>query len=127
MVREDNPIKTTLELANLIENTIKYKTKSRKHPATKSFQAIRIEVNKELEQLSTLLNDGFEILRPGGFFGVISFHSLEDRIIKQDFKKLVKGTIKNKLPRNLPITEVELDKINDVKAKLIKAFSYHSI
>ena len=48
MVREESPIKTTLELANLIENAIKYKTKSRKHPATKSFQAIRIEVNKEL-------------------------------------------------------------------------------
>lgn len=122
LVREDNPIKTTLELANLIENTIKYKTKSRKHPATKSFQAIRIEVNRELEQLSTLLVDGFEILRPGGFFGVISFHSLEDRIIKQDFKKLVKGTIKNSIPRNLPITESELDRINDVKANLIKPF-----
>ena len=121
-VREESPIKTTLELANLIESAIKYKTKSRKHPATKSFQAIRIEVNKELEQLSTLLKDGFDILKPGGFFGVISFHSLEDRIIKQDFKKLAKGTIKNKIPRNLPITESELNKINDVKAKLVKPF-----
>ena len=121
-LREKEPIDTTLKLANLIENTVKYKTKSRKHPATKSFQAIRIEVNKELEQLSTLLLDGFEILASNGFFGVISFHSLEDRIIKQDFKKLAKGTIKNKIPRNLPITESELDKINDVKANLVKPF-----
>ena len=121
-LRKVEPIDTTLKLANLIENTIKYKTKSRKHPATKSFQAIRIEVNKELEQLSTLLLDGFEVLSASGYFGVITFHSLEDRIVKKDFKKLAKGTIKNKLPRNLPITEVELEKINDVKANLVKPF-----
>ncbi|WHN65559.1 16S rRNA (cytosine(1402)-N(4))-methyltransferase RsmH [Cysteiniphilum sp. QT6929] len=92
----------TLKLASLIEKTIGKKEK--KHPATRCFQALRICVNAELDEVSTTLNDAFEVLKPSGHLAVISFHSLEDRIVKQFMTKLVKGEDK-KLPRGMPILE----------------------
>jgi 16S rRNA (cytosine1402-N4)-methyltransferase len=83
--RKVSPIKTTTELAELI---VKFtpKIKSSIHPATRVFQAIRIDVNKELQNVKNTLNDVLELLDFGAIISVISFHSLEDRVVKQVFK-----------------------------------------
>lgn len=86
--RETRNIETTLELVDIIYNSVPEKYKRGKHPARKIFQAIRIEVNKELEILEQALLDAISMLAPGGRLCVITFHSLEDRICKQLFKKM---------------------------------------
>ena len=83
--RQLTPIKTTTQLADIIEKVIR--GKSRIHPATKTFQALRIYVNRELEVLEKGLSQAFDRLNKGGRLVVISFHSLEDRIVKKMFKK----------------------------------------
>jgi 16S rRNA (cytosine1402-N4)-methyltransferase len=80
------PIKTTKELANLVAKSVY--TKEKIHPATRTFQALRIAVNHELDILQQFINDSVDILKPNGRLAIISFHSLEDRIIKQTFQKL---------------------------------------
>jgi len=85
--RNIKPIKTTLELADIISESVPAKRKRKSHPAKKVFQAIRIEVNKELEVFESALKDAIELLNPGGRICVITFHSLEDRICKQIFKE----------------------------------------
>ena len=84
--RETKPIETTFELVELIKQSVPEKYKREKHPARKVFQAIRIEVNKELEVFETSLNDALELLDVKGRICVITFHSLEDRICKKIFK-----------------------------------------
>ena len=85
--RSIRPISTTLEFADLIYQLKKYsKKKEKKHPATKTFQAIRIHINDELEELRSLLDFSLEHLKPGGRIVIISFHSLEDRIVKRFFR-----------------------------------------
>jgi len=85
--RSIRPISTTLEFADLIYQLKKYsKKKEKKHPATKTFQAIRIHINDELEELRSLLDFSLECLKPGGRIVIISFHSLEDRIVKRFFR-----------------------------------------
>ncbi|MDG2297977.1 MAG: 16S rRNA (cytosine(1402)-N(4))-methyltransferase RsmH [Gammaproteobacteria bacterium] len=85
--RSIRPISTTLEFADLIYQLKKYsKKKEKKHPATKSFQAIRIHINDELEELRSLLDFSLEYLKPGGRIVIIRFHSLEDRIVKRFFR-----------------------------------------
>ena len=92
--RETTPIRTTGELSSLILSVVPAKSRKYKiHPATRVFQALRIAVNKELETLSTILDDGVECLKPSGRFCVISFHSLEDRLVKTMFRQLEKGCI----------------------------------
>lgn len=120
--RKLKPIETTLELANLIEQNVHYKTKSRKHPATKVFQAIRIFVNDELNQLDQLCNDALKALRPSGRLSIISFHSLEDRIVKKSFQKLAEGSKADHQLRKLPISEEEFNKLCNIQAKIIKPF-----
>lgn len=83
--RKTNPIKTTTELANLIINCTP-RIKSSIHPATRVFQAIRIEVNQELTNVKNTLNDVLDLLDIGAIISVISFHSLEDRVVKNIFK-----------------------------------------
>ncbi len=88
--REQAPIKTTFELTEVIRSAMGGKTAD-KHPAKRTFQAIRIEVNKELDVLQTALTDFFDCLNPGGRLAVITFHSLEDRMVKQAFRELCRG------------------------------------
>lgn len=93
-------IRTTTELAAIVAGAFpKIRTASRIHPATRTFQAIRIAVNNELRNLKLAIEDGVELLRSGGRFCVISFHSLEDRIVKNSFSEQAKGCI---CPPDLP-------------------------
>lgn len=86
--REKKPVETTLELAEIIRASIPMKVqKTGGHPAKRSFQAIRIECNRELEQLQNTLDEMIELLAPGGVLAVITFHSLEDRIVKSKFRE----------------------------------------
>ena len=89
--REIAPIKTTGELSEICDISIPYKFKTNGHPAKKTFQAIRIEVNGELSGLDTVIKDIVSRLKQGGRLAVITFHSLEDRIIKTVFKELSSG------------------------------------
>ena len=86
--REKSPIDTTKQLVGIIDESIPYKFKQNGHPAKKVFQAIRIEVNEELDGLDKCLKDIVRGLKVGGRLAVITFHSLEDRIVKQTFKDL---------------------------------------
>ncbi|MEA3466205.1 MAG: 16S rRNA (cytosine(1402)-N(4))-methyltransferase RsmH [Thermodesulfobacteriota bacterium] len=86
-VREQQPIETTLQLANLVRETVPGgMIPARIHPATRVFQALRIRVNDELEHVAKGVEQGIDLLKPGGILAVISFHSLEDRIVKNIFK-----------------------------------------
>jgi 16S rRNA (cytosine1402-N4)-methyltransferase len=86
------PIETTQELRKIVHHTIPRRFHSRKiDPATKTFQAFRIKVNDELENLKEILETGWTLLKKGGRLCVISFHSLEDRMVKETFRKLEKG------------------------------------
>ncbi len=85
---QNRPIKTTLELAEVIKNNVPISYRNKSHPARKVFQAIRIEVNHELDILESSLRDAFSLLKVGGRIAVISFHSLEDKIVANVFKDL---------------------------------------
>ncbi len=89
--REQKPIETTLELAEIIKSGVPQRVRREKNPCKKTFQAIRIEVNNELEHLSIALDKAFDCLTAGGRLCVISFHSLEDRLVKQRFKSFCTG------------------------------------
>lgn len=100
-VRENKPILTTLELSELVKKAVgSGASKDGGHPAKRTFQAVRIEVNGELEVISPTLRTLTEMLNPGGRLSVITFHSLEDRIVKQTFAELAKGCI---CPPKLPV------------------------
>ena len=88
--RENKPINTTLELVEIIKKSMPFKAMRDSHPARKTFQAIRIEVNNELEVLRIALEDAISMLKVGGRISVITFHSLEDRIVKEIFNKYSK-------------------------------------
>lgn len=96
---QNRPIKTTLELAEVIKNNVPISYRNKSHPARKVFQAIRIEVNHELDILESSLRDAFSLLKVGGRLAVISFHSLEDKIVANVFKDLCSDDENaNKLP-----------------------------
>lgn len=89
--RADKPINTTCELADIVRESVPAKFRRDKNPCKKTFQALRIAVNCELDELDKALDDGFEMLKSGGRFAVITFHSLEDRIVKQRFASFCTG------------------------------------
>ena len=93
--REKSPIRTTRELAEAVKSAYpaKWRRTSRRHPATRTFQALRIAVNEELEELSVFLEHIPGALRPGGRVAIISFHSLEDRMVKWAFRRAARGCI----------------------------------
>ncbi|MDB4822859.1 16S rRNA (cytosine(1402)-N(4))-methyltransferase RsmH [Candidatus Pseudothioglobus singularis] len=107
--QKNSEIKTTLELANLISTVVK--PGKNKHPATRSFQAIRIAINDELITLSEALNQTIDALDKGGRLAVISFHSIEDRIVKQFIQKHSRP---KQIPKGLPIM------MNDTQPCLLK-------
>lgn len=88
--RNVKPIETTLELSEIIKESVPEKYRNKSHPARKTFQAIRIEVNDELNVFEKALIEALELIKPGGRVCVITFHSLEDRICKQIFNKYTK-------------------------------------
>ena len=98
--RKKKPIETTGELAELISSSIPARMRSGGHPAKRTFQAIRIEVNRELDILSGSIEELIDLLKPGGRLCIISFHSLEDRVVKNAFKKAEDPCI---CPKELPI------------------------
>lgn len=108
----NRPINTTLELADVIKENVPISYRKKSNPCRKTFQAIRIEVNSELSILESSLMDAFSLLKPNGRMCVITFHSLEDRIVKNVFKKLCSDDINSK---NLPVVPLEMK----AKAKLI--------
>ena len=103
-VRKEKPIKTTLELADIISDAVPAKYKRLTHPARRTFQAIRIEVNKELSILPKAFNDAIDMLDVNGRIAVITFHSLEDKICKEIFAKRAK---ENELVKGLPVVPDE--------------------
>ena len=110
--REEERITTTLQLAEIIKNSVPQKVRREGHPARKTFQALRIEVNGELTQLENGLDEAFEMLSPNGRLAVISFHSLEDRIVKQKMASWCKGCT---CPKDFPVCVCG----NVPKAKLV--------
>ena len=115
--RKTKPLTTTQELVDLIEEAVPVKDKF-KHPATRSFQGIRIFVNEELSDLETALDGILEALKPGGRMAIISFHSLEDRIVKRFIRKHVRG---DDFPKDLPVTEQQLNRRLKAHGRKIKA------
>ena len=110
--REEERITTTLQLDEIIKNSVPQKVRREGHPARKTFQALRIEVNGELTQLEKGLDEAFEMLSPKGRLAVISFHSLEDRIVKQKIASWCKGCT---CPKDFPVCVCG----NVPKAKLV--------
>lgn len=98
--RQESPIETTRQLAELVSQAVPKKEKH-KHPATRTFQAIRIYINRELEDLEAGLRAAVDRLAPGGRLVVISFHSLEDRLVKRFMRDLARGP---QVPRGVPVT-----------------------
>lgn len=102
--REAEPITSTKQLAAIIANAVPTRERS-KDPATRSFQAIRLHINRELDELRAVLPQAVAALAPGGRLAVISFHSLEDRIVKQFMRREEKG---EELPPDLPVRASEI-------------------
>lgn len=102
--RDEKPLTRTLQLAELIDQAVPVKDKF-KHPATRSFQGIRIYINSELDEVRKGLKGALHCLKPEGRLAVISFHSLEDRLVKRFMREQSRG---KQVPAGLPITEAEL-------------------
>ncbi|MCI6652474.1 MAG: 16S rRNA (cytosine(1402)-N(4))-methyltransferase RsmH [Ruminococcus sp.] len=110
--REEGKIETTLQLAEIIKSSVPQKVRREGHPARKTFQALRIEVNGELTQLENGLEDAFDMLAVGGRLAVITFHSLEDRIVKKKMASWCQGCT---CPKDFPVCVCG----NSPKARLV--------
>ena len=109
--RKEKEINTTLELVSIIKEAVPIKERLKKHPAKQIFQAIRIEVNKELDVLISSLNDSLDLLNVGGRLAVITFHSLEDKIVKDTFRKVSETDSLSKRLPNIPEDKLTAFKI----------------
>jgi 16S rRNA (cytosine1402-N4)-methyltransferase len=115
--REEQPITTTARLARVVSEA-NPKWERHKHPATRAFQAIRIKVNSELEDLQDLLSGALDLLRVGGRLVVISFHSLEDRMVKRYMRDMARG---DQIPAGVPIRDSALNRRMRLVGKAVKA------
>jgi 16S rRNA (cytosine1402-N4)-methyltransferase len=103
--QQQQPLETTLQLANIVSGVVRSK---KKHPATRTFQAIRIFINQELDQLEQVLEQSKTLLKRDGRLSIISFHSTEDRIVKRFIQK---NSRQKPLPKGLPIANQALEKM----------------
>ncbi|HSP01192.1 MAG TPA: 16S rRNA (cytosine(1402)-N(4))-methyltransferase RsmH [Thioalkalivibrio sp.] len=115
--RRETPIERTRQLAELVRDAVPFRERH-KHPATRSFQAIRMRVNDELESLRRCLDQIPALLAPGGRLAVISFHSLEDRLVKRAIRHQVEG---ERLPRGLPVRDDRRGQTLKLVGRAIKA------
>ncbi|MCG9683684.1 16S rRNA (cytosine(1402)-N(4))-methyltransferase RsmH [Vibrio sp. Isolate23] len=113
---ENEPLTRTGQLAKLISDAAPKSFKEKKHPATRSFQAFRIYINSELEEIETALKGAASILAPEGRLSVISFHSLEDRMVKRFIRKESKGP---EVPHGIPMTEAQIKALGSANLKPI--------
>jgi len=113
---EAGPMQTTGELAKVVSEA-NPRWEKHKHPATRAFQAIRIRVNRELDDLQLLLDGAVDLLREGGRLVVISFHSLEDRIVKRYMRDMARG---QPIPRGVPVLDSALDRRLRIVGKAVK-------
>lgn len=114
--RAEKPITTTFELVDIIKSSMPQRAMRDGHPARRTFQAIRIEVNRELDVLRSTLDDAFDCLNSGGRIAIITFHSLEDRIVKEKFNDWSRGCT---CPKEFPVCVCG----NKPKGKVFKAIS----
>lgn len=115
--RDAAPISTTAELAKVVSEA-NPRWEKHKHPATRAFQAIRIRVNRELDDLQDLLDVALDLLRVGGRLVVISFHSLEDRMVKRYMRDMARG---RDLPRGVPVRDSALERRMRLVGKAVRA------
>lgn len=114
---EDNePLTRTGQLAKLISDVAPKNFKEKKHPATRTFQAFRIYINSELDEIDTALNGALDVFAEGGRLSVISFHSLEDRMVKHFIRKESRGP---QVPHGIPLTENQIKALGSAKMKPI--------
>ena len=102
--RSREPVRTTRQLAEIVGRAVRTREPGQ-HPATRTFQALRIHVNQELEELAVALPQAVDLLEPGGRLAVISFHSLEDRIVKRFIRERSRADV---LPRGVPVRAADL-------------------
>jgi len=114
--REREPLVTTAQLAKAVAEA-NPKWEKHKHPATRAFQAIRIFINRELEELELFLETSVDLLKIGGRLVVISFHSLEDRIVKRFMRRMARG---DDLPAGLPVRDAQLNRRLVLVGKAVK-------
>ena len=117
--RTESPITTTGQLAKVVSDA-NPRWEKHKHPATRAFQAIRIRINRELEDLQELLSGALDLLRIGGRLVVISFHSLEDRMVKRYMRDMARG---ESLPRGVPVPDSALKRRMKLVGKAVRADS----
>ena len=115
--REQSPIETTARLSEIV-SAANPKWERHKHPATRAFQGIRIEINRELDDLIELLDVALDLLKVGGRLVVISFHSLEDRLVKRYMRDMARG---DDIPAGVPVLESALNRRMQLVSKAVKA------
>lgn len=115
--RQEHPFTTTAHLARVVSEA-NPRWEKHKHPATRAFQAIRIKINRELVDLQDLLAGALDLLRVGGRLVVISFHSLEDRMVKRYMRDMARG---EQIPAGVPVTEDALNRRMKLVGKAVKA------
>ncbi|CSC58756.1 16S rRNA m(4)C1402 methyltranserfase [Vibrio cholerae] len=112
----NEPLTRTSQLAKLISDAAPKSFKEKKHPATRAFQAFRIYINSELEEIDTALRGASDILAPQGRLSVISFHSLEDRMVKRFMRKESQGP---QVPHGIPLTQDQIRALGSAKMKTV--------